>query len=59
MQCKQEYKENIEIFWRVFNKVYKEANNEVDEKFNPTGRCTDMPSCNFIGLNKIYGEDVL
>ena len=52
-------KKNIEIFWRVFNKVYKEGKNEVDEKFNPTGGCTDMPSCNFIGLIKIYGEDVL
>ena len=49
----------IEIFWRVFNKAYKEANNEVDEKFHPTGWCTDMASCNFIGLVKIYGEDVL
>ena len=59
MQSKQEDKENIEIFWRVFNKAYKEANNKVDEKFHPTGWCTDMASCNFIGLVKIYSEDVL
>ena len=37
MQCKQEDKENIEIFWRVFNKAYKEANNKVHEKIHPTG----------------------
>ena len=55
MQCKQEDKENIEIFWRIFNKAYKEANNEVDEKFHPTGWCTDMASCNFFGLVQIYG----
>ena len=49
MQCKQEDKENIEIFWRMFNKAYKKANNEVDEKFHLTGWCTDMTFCNFIG----------
>ena len=59
MQCKKEDKENIEIFWRVFSKVYKEAKNEVGNKFHPTGWCTGMASCNFIGLVKIYGEDVL
>ena len=59
MQSKQEDKENIEIFWGAFNKAYKEANNEVTEKFHPSGWCTDMTSCNFIGLVKIYGEDVL
>ena len=37
MQCKQEDKENIETFWRAFNKTYKGANNEVDKKFHPTG----------------------
>ena len=37
MQRKQEDKENIEIFWQVFNKAYTDANNEVDEKFHPTG----------------------
>ena len=37
MQCKQEDKENIETFWRAFNKAYKGANNEVDKKFHPTG----------------------
>ena len=59
MQGKQEDRENIEIFWQVFNKAYKEANNEVLEKFLPTVWCTDMASCNFIGLVKIHGEDVL
>ena len=59
MQSKQEHKENIEIFWRAFNKAYKDANNEVAEKCHPSGGCTDMASCNFIGLVKIYGEDVL
>ena len=59
MQCKQEGKGNIEIFWPVFNKAYKEANNQVHEKFHPKGWCTDIASCNFIGLVKIYGEDVL
>ena len=58
MQCKQKDKEDIEIFWRVFNKTYKEANNKVDKKFHPTAWCTDMASCNFIGLVKIYDEDV-
>ena len=38
---------------------HKEANNEVSEKYLPTGSCTDMASCNFLGLVKIYGEDVL
>ena len=52
-------KENIEIFWPVFNKAYKEVNNQVHKKFHPKGWCTDMASCNFIGLVKIYGEDVL
>ena len=59
MQCKQEDKGNIEIFWPVFNKAYKEANNQVHEKFHPKGWCTDIASYNFIGLVKIYGEDVL
>ena len=59
MQCKQEGKGNIEIFWPVFNKAYKEANNQVHEKFHPKGWCTDIASCNFIGLVKIYVEDVL
>ena len=30
-----------------------------DEKFFPAGWCTDMGSGNFIGLVKIYGEDIL
>ena len=60
MQRKQEDKENIEIFWQVFNKAYTDANNEVDERnFILQAGCTDTASCNFIGLVKIYGEGVL
>ena len=44
MECKHEDKDNIEIF---------------DEKFLPVGWCTDMASGNFIGLVRIYGEDML
>ena len=58
MECKHEDKDNIEIFWRVLNKAYKEVNGG-DEKFLPVGWCTDMASGNFIGLVRIYGEDVL
>ena len=36
-QCKQEDQENIKIFWQVFNEAYKEVNNDVNEKFHPTG----------------------
>ena len=58
MQCKQEDKENIEIFWCIFNKASKEMHGD-DEKFFPAGWCTDMASGNFIGLVKIYCEDIL
>ena len=58
MECKHEDKDNIVIFWRVLNKAYKEVN-AGDEKFLPIGWCTDMASGNFIGLVRIYGEDVL
>ena len=37
MHCKQEDKENIEIFWPVFNKAYKKGNNQVHQKFHPKG----------------------
>ena len=58
MQCNQEGKENIEIFWHILNITYKEMHGD-DEKFFPAGWCTDMPSGNFIGLVKIYDEDIL
>ena len=58
MQCKQEDKENIEIFWCIFNKASKEMHGD-DEKFFPAGWCTDMASGNFIGLVKTYDEDIL
>ena len=41
--CKK--KEN---FWGVLHKAYKEMNDD-NEKFFPTGWCTDMASENFIG----------
>ena len=58
MTCKHEHSNNIELFWRLFNKCYKEAN-EIDNKFSPCGWCTDMATANFTGLSLIYGEDIL
>ena len=58
MGCKQGDKEKVETFWQVFNKANREAN-ECEEKFLPIGWCTDMASANFIGLGRIYRENVL
>ena len=58
MQCKQEDKEKIEIFWLLFNEAYKEKHAD-DEKLFPAGWCIDMASGNFIGLIKIHDDDIL
>ena len=58
MECLGESETTIEIFWREFNNVYREAN-ETTERFEPNLWLTDMAPGNFLGLAQIYGEDVL
>ena len=58
MECKSEDTMNIEIFWREFNKAYKEVNC-CENNFSPTGWVTDMSAANFSGLERIYGETVM
>ena len=57
MECKHEDSFHVEMFWCLFNSAYQQCL-QTKEKFNPTGWCTDMALSNFIGLQKIYGEDV-
>ena len=42
-QCKHENKKFVEIFWRVYNRAYKDINGE-GKQFNPIGWCADMAS---------------
>ena len=58
MDCKSEDTECVELFWRLFNKAFKEVNNS-SNKFQPSGWITDMATANFSGLERIYGEEVL
>ena len=58
MECVSEDTANVELFWRLFNRAYREAN-QIDEKFMQFGRVTDMATANFAGLAKIYGDDII
>ena len=58
MECKHEDSAQVELFWRLFNDLYKKANN-TNEKFHPTSWSTDMATSNFNGLERIYGEGIL
>ena len=58
MDCKSEDSANIVRFWNNFNKPFKDVT-KTDKKFSPVGWITDMTTANFIGLQLIYGEDVL
>lgn len=58
MECQSENSKNIATFWREFNNAYKEVN-QVDSKFFPIGWVSDMASANFIGLQQIYGEEIM
>ena len=59
MECTGEDNVNIELFWREFNKIFKDATG-LDTKFEPQeGWITDMAEANHNGLAKIYGEDVM
>ena len=33
--------------------------NEIDSLFDPIGWCTDMVSCNYSGINNVYGHETL
>ena len=57
MECKNEDSQNVEVFWCIFNKAFKEAN-KCEEKFTPFGWATDMATANFIGLEQMYGEEI-
>ena len=58
MECVSEDTANVELFWRLFNRAYREAN-QIDEKFMPFGWVTDMATVNIAGLAKIYGDDII
>ena len=57
MECKHEDSLHVECLWRIFNDAFKVCNGP-DEKFLPHGWVTDMAGANFVGLSKIYGDDV-
>ena len=57
MECKDEDSLSVEEFWRIFNAALQEFD-ESDIKFMPRGWVTDMKGSNFIGLKKIYGDDI-
>ena len=58
MECKAEDSRHVAQFWKLFNNCYKEAN-ETENKFGPTGWCTDMEAVNIKGLGDVYGYDVV
>ena len=58
MDCISENTENVEVFWRLFNQAFKEAN-KTNDKYYPQGWISDMVSSNFNGLIRLYGEEVL
>ena len=58
MECKAEDSRHVAQFWKLFNNSYKEAN-ETENKFGPTGWCTDMAAANMNGLRDVYGYDVI
>ena len=58
MECKAEDSRHVAQFWKLFNNCYKEAN-ETENKFEPTGWCTNMAATNMNGLRDVYGYDVI
>ena len=58
IECKAEDSRHVAQFWKLFNNCYKEAN-ETENKFGPTGWCTDMAAANMNGLRDVYGYDVI
>ena len=59
METQNENSETIELFWTLFNKVFKVVAGDDTVTFNPKGWCTDMAGANMNGLGKVFGEDVL
>ena len=57
MECLQENSQHVELFWRPFNRAFKEVN-KTEKIFEPNGWVTDMAGSNFVGLEKLYSEGV-
>ena len=58
MECMSDDSTNVGRFGRLFNAVFRQAN-QCSDKFQPIGWVSNMASSNFNGLATIYGEDVL
>ena len=57
MECLQENSRHVELFWRLFNRAFKEVN-KTEKIFEPKGCVTDMAGSNFVGLEKLYAQGV-
>ena len=57
MECLQENSRLVKLFWRLFNRAFKEVN-KTEKIFEPNGWLKDMAGLNFVGLEKLFGEGV-
>ena len=51
--------ESIEMFWKLFNQCLQIMSEDPSYKFNPCKFMFDEGGANFIGLENVFGEEVL
>ena len=54
MVCLQKNYRQVELFWRLFKRAFKEVN-KTAKIFEPNGWVTDMAGSDFVDLEKSYG----
>ena len=59
MEAPRENTESIEMFWKLFNQCLQIVSKDPTYKFNPCKFMFDEGGANFIGLENVFGEEVL
>ena len=59
MECERETRENLVLFWTLFNEAMKEASKDDTKFFNPCGFICDEAGANWKSLEEVYGRNVL
>ena len=58
MECKHEDSDNVERYWTLFQRAFKDVNGTA-AVFSPIGWACDMAGANFNGLKRVFGEEAL
>lgn len=56
-EAEKETMENVELFWKLFNKTISKASNGNCKSFNPISWCMDIASTNLAGIVNVFGVD--